>query len=804
MHPNGAGARLASSTTRTPASGPPRAAVTRRRPSRRDGRPAGRPGRRGCEPVAVAVGQFGGAGREAGRAARVLPDVADHPSGPGREADAEDRADVGVGLGTQHPLVEAAQRVQRLGEEHPLLEVGEGHRPTSVGGQVGKAGPEQAAGALVVGVEAAPGGTPRPVVRVDQLVDEPMRRQRQELLAGRLELAADPLDQGEADLVGQRERPGRIAGLKGGLLHRGGGNTLGDHADRLVDEPADHPAGEETPAVVDHDRGLADPPTQVERPRQRGVTGPFADHDLQQGHPVHRGEEVHADEVGRAVHPGGEPGDRQGGGVGGDQRVGRQHRQHLGEHGLLQRRVLEDRLDDRVASSEGVHLVGGGDPVQHRAGLRLRGAALTDLAGQQPFGVLPGPPGGLGRDVPDHDVQAGAGADVRDARAHHAGAEHRHPPHRRNVDGRSGGTTVDSLQIEEEGPDHVLGDLPGEQADQVPGLHGQGGLQVDLCAFDGGGQDRLGRGKPGTLELLAQGGREGGQLGGQRTAGRGATGHPVVRSVPRLPGMRVRGDPGPRAVQQLRLGGDHLVHDAGGQGIGRAHPSAGEQHSGQRTRQAEHPYRPGDTAGPGQQAQGHLGQPEPAVRRVQRDPVVTGKRDLQPAAERGAVDGRDHRPAQCLQAAQVPFDGAEQLRQRGRVLAGGPDHLRQVTAGEERRLRAGHDDSGHVVAFGLQPVEDRAHRGGVRPVHGVGGLVGVVQGERDDAVGAAVVPDGGDHLSFPRVSSARERWRRPCRHRCRGSPRRGAGRGAPTRPTRCRAASLRSRRADGRERSRRR
>ncbi|RAO61295.1 hypothetical protein PSN01_01728 [Micromonospora saelicesensis] len=53
-----------------------------------------------------------------------------------------------------------------------------------------------------------------------------------------------------------------------------------------------------------------------------------------------------------------------------------------------------------------------------------------------------------------------------------------------------------------------------------------------------------------------------------------------------------------------------------------------------------------------------------------------------------------------------------------------------------------------------------------------------------------------------RVSSARERWRRPCRRRCRGSPRRGVGRGAPTRPTPYRAASLRSRRADGRARSR--
>ena len=49
---------------------------------------------------------------------------------------------------------------------------------------------------------------------------------------------------------------------------------------------------------------------------------------------------------------GGQPGDRQRGGVGGEQRVRREHRHHLGEHLPLERRVLEDRLDHHVAAAQ--------------------------------------------------------------------------------------------------------------------------------------------------------------------------------------------------------------------------------------------------------------------------------------------------------------------------------------------------------------------------------------------------------------------------------------------------------------------
>ena len=67
----------------------------------------------------------------------------------GGVADAEDRADVGVGHRAQDPGVEAAHGVDRLGEEHALLHVGEGDR-TVAAERGDEPGPE--AGATAVDV----------------------------------------------------------------------------------------------------------------------------------------------------------------------------------------------------------------------------------------------------------------------------------------------------------------------------------------------------------------------------------------------------------------------------------------------------------------------------------------------------------------------------------------------------------------------------------------------------------------------------------------------------------------------------
>src|SRR3954469_1770415 len=79
--------------------------------------------RRRLEALAVLLRELARPGDETGQAAVVAVDVLQHAARPAREADAHDGADVGVGHGLDHALVEALDALHRLDEEHPLLQV---------------------------------------------------------------------------------------------------------------------------------------------------------------------------------------------------------------------------------------------------------------------------------------------------------------------------------------------------------------------------------------------------------------------------------------------------------------------------------------------------------------------------------------------------------------------------------------------------------------------------------------------------------------------------------------------------------
>ena len=97
-------------------------------------------------------------------------------------------------------------------------------------------------------------------------------------------------------------------------------------------------------------------------------------------------------------------------------------------------------------------------PRSQRLGLELLGVGLALL-------------GGLDVDVLEHDVEAGLGRDVGDARAHHARTEHTDLGDRGLADALGPrAAAVDVLQVEEERLDHVLGDLAGDQLREVAAL----------------------------------------------------------------------------------------------------------------------------------------------------------------------------------------------------------------------------------------------------------------------------------------------------------------------------------------------
>ena len=69
---------------------------------------------------------------------------------------------------------------------------------------------------------------------------------------------------------------------------------------------------------------------------------------------------------------------------------------------------------------------------------------------------------------------------------------------------------------------------------------------------------------------------------------------------------------------------------------------------------------------PGSSPSVHLGEAQLAALGVGGDAVVAGQRDLQAAAERGAVDRGDDRLAERLQRAQICLDPLDQLESAAR------------------------------------------------------------------------------------------------------------------------------------------
>ncbi|KAG0922786.1 hypothetical protein G6F68_015258 [Rhizopus microsporus] len=68
---------------------------------------------------------------------------------------------------------------------------------------------------------------------------------------------------------------------------------------------------------------------------------------------------MHAHDLGVAAAASGDLGDRQGGGIGGEQRVGRADPVQLAEQFVLDLDILEHRLDDDVAVGQRFDVVAG-------------------------------------------------------------------------------------------------------------------------------------------------------------------------------------------------------------------------------------------------------------------------------------------------------------------------------------------------------------------------------------------------------------------------------------------------------------
>ncbi len=216
----------------------------------------------------------------------------------------------------------------------------------------------------------------------------------------------------------------------------------------------------------------------------------------------------------------------------------------LAEHLRLDLRVLEHGLDHQVRAGS-VRRIGGRDDLRQQGlALLLARAAALDGLGHELLRVALAAVGRLQRDVLEDDVDPGLGAHVGDPRAHHPGAEHDDLVRRERLD--RVGTPAGAggcLHVEEERLDHVLRHLAGDQVDEVAALDLDRVVEVDLRALDRRGHDVVRGWVVRALDLLAQVGRERGQVHRELRVRRGAAGDLVALHVPRLNGLGVRLDP---------------------------------------------------------------------------------------------------------------------------------------------------------------------------------------------------------------------------------------------------------------------
>ena len=202
-----------------------------------------------------------------------------------------------------------------------------------------------------------------------------------------------------------------------------------DLADRRVEDPVD----DEARHLAAGDRLLADRLGEVVGGLDDLGIGLLALDDLDQRHHRGRVEEVEADDLlgpqGRVAHLG----DRERGGVGGEDRVPGRDRVELGVDLLLDLHLLRRRLDHEVDVAEGV--VGGRaldqahDLLEPGVGLLLGQLLLLHQPVELALGhlarLLEAVVDELLVDVLEHDRDVGRGDRLRDLAAHRAGADDR-------------------------------------------------------------------------------------------------------------------------------------------------------------------------------------------------------------------------------------------------------------------------------------------------------------------------------------------------------------------------------------------
>ncbi len=456
---------------------------------------------------------------------------------------------------------------------------------------------------------------------------------------------------------------------------------------------------------------------------------------------------MHADELVRPPGAFRQRRDRQGRGVGAEHRPLGDHRLGLGDGVGLHLAVLEHRLDDEVAARERAVVRRRRDAREQCIALGGGGAPALDLLVDQGLRMRLALVGARLVAVDQHHVEPRLRGHVGDAGAHEAGADdadrlqlrgrHRLRPAR---------ALVELLHRDEQRADHGGGLRRAQDAREPARFHPQRQIERQLQALVHHLHDRA-RGRivvVGFAPVDRVRGRERHHAGlGPDRPARQAEALLVPRRLRSAAGL----DPRLRARDEI-AGRHHRVDDLEHLGLRHAVLVALEQKL-QRVGGRHHARDALGAAGAREQSDLHLGQAQPRAFVVGGDAVMAGETQLEPAAERRAVDRRHPRLAARLQppAEHRPFAALLEQERRGRLLAARFCRLGivaavdlqhgEVGAGAERVLAGGDDRTldGGVARDGLDDGGEFLRYLAVDDVHRAPGRV---PGDERDAVGVDV------------------------------------------------------------------
>ena len=183
----------------------------------------------------------------------------------------------------------------------------------------------------------------------------------------------------------------------------------------------------------------------------------------------------------RFADTGGKPRDWQGRSIRCEQRIRRDVRLNLGVHLLLERLILEDRFNDEVCTCGIGSVRRCIDPVKDLVSSFGCHPSARDCLVENSCAICLALFSRLNSDILQHNLHACAGADVGDSSTHHSGAKHHNLgcPELVIAVGTSA-ALCDLLKIKEERLNHVLGDLTGQQINEILRLDLVGSLKVNL------------------------------------------------------------------------------------------------------------------------------------------------------------------------------------------------------------------------------------------------------------------------------------------------------------------------------------